>query len=107
MGDSINIQLSHNEALVLLDFFGRFERGGEFRPHHNAELVAFASVSAQLDKALVEPFQAAYTQQVEAARQRLAGGLKELRRVWCLGSQSSCFGQADALARRTALPYSP
>lgn len=71
---SINIQLSHDEALVLLDFFGRFEGGGEFRFHHNAEFMVFASVSAQLDKALVAPFQEAYAQQVEAARQRLASG---------------------------------
>lgn len=71
---SINIQLSHDEALVLLDFFGRFESGGEFRLGHNAEFLAFANVSAQFDKPLVKPFQKACAHQFKVARQRPAGG---------------------------------
>jgi len=74
MTSHVTIQLSQDEALVLSDFFGRFEQDGSFRLRHNAEFLAFAQVSAQLDEALVSPFEQDYAQRVEAARLRLADG---------------------------------
>jgi len=74
MTSQVTIQLSQDEALVLSVFFGRFEQERSFRLRHNAEFVAFVQVAAQLDKALVNPFQHDYAQQVEAARLRLADG---------------------------------
>ena len=65
-------QLSPDEALVLLEFFGRFGQDGAFRLRNSAEFVAFSKVSAQLEKALVAPFQDSYAQQLDAARLRLS-----------------------------------
>jgi len=72
------VMLSHDEALVLCDFFGRFQQSNEFVLRHNAEFVAFSSISAQLDKALVEPFHANYNELVAAARRRVAGDYEGL-----------------------------
>lgn len=74
MNTPITIQLSPDEALVLLEFFGRFGQDGAFRLRNNAEFVAFSKVSAQLDKALVAPFQDSYAQQLEAAQLRQSDG---------------------------------
>lgn len=75
MREDVNITLSHDEALVLCDFFSRFcETDDGFTMRHTAEYLAFMRVASQLDKALVEPFQRDYVQQVHAARDRLAAG---------------------------------
>lgn len=58
-------QLSPDEALVLLEFFGKFGQDGAFRLRNREEFVAFSKVSAQLETALVAPFQDSYAQQLE------------------------------------------
>lgn len=73
MSDRITLHLSRDEALVLFEFFARFQDTDRFRLTNNAEFVAFSRVSAQLDKALVEPFMPDYNALLEAARQRVAG----------------------------------
>ena len=75
MSENVSIQLSHDEALVLFEFFSRFcDDDGDFTLRHNAEFIAFMRISAQLDKALVEPFRPEYEQLLSAARDRLAAG---------------------------------
>jgi hypothetical protein len=74
MSSPITVQLSLDEALVLIGFFGRFEQDGIFRLRNNAEFVAFSKVSGQLEKSLESPLGEVYAQNVEAARLRLAGG---------------------------------
>ena len=75
MSENISITLSHDEALVLLEFFSRFsDDDDDFTLRHNAEYLAFMRISAQLDKALVEPFQPQYRELLRAARDRSAAG---------------------------------
>jgi hypothetical protein len=74
MSENITITLSHDEALVLLEFFCRFEDKDDSTLRHNAEYLAFARISAQLDKSLVEMFDPKYNELVRAAQERLAAG---------------------------------
>jgi hypothetical protein len=77
MSENINITLSHDEALVLFEFFSRFYGDGDdFTLRHTAEYLAFMRISAQLDKALVEPFQSQYKELLRAARDRVAAGFE-------------------------------
>ena len=71
-----NISLSHDEALVISDLLGRFERTDVLSLVHAAEFVALSRISAQLDKALLEPLDANYDQRVQQARARLAAGFE-------------------------------
>jgi hypothetical protein len=75
MAEDVNITLSHDEALVLFEFFSRFEDDDDsFTLRHNAEAIAFSHISAQLDKSLVEIFDSNYAQLLNAARERVAAG---------------------------------
>jgi hypothetical protein len=76
MSDEITITLSRDEALVLLEFFLRFDESDDFTLRHNAEYIAFSRMSAQLDKTLAEPFRPEYSELVKAARDRLAAGFE-------------------------------
>jgi hypothetical protein len=74
MNRNVNLSLSADEALVLSDVLSRFEQTGKLELTHNAEFLALSQVSAQLDKALVEPFDPNYALLVNQARERLAAG---------------------------------
>ena len=63
---------------MLSDFFYRFQTTDALTLRNNAEFVALSRISAQLDRALVEPFQPDYVQSVHAARQRVAGDYEGL-----------------------------
>jgi hypothetical protein len=72
----VTLHLTPDEALVLSEFFARFEQTDKFALRHTAEFVAFSRIAAQLDKLLVEPFQRDYQVLVEAARERLSTGFE-------------------------------
>lgn len=75
MSENVTITLSHDEALVLFEFFSRFcEEDDDFTLRHTAEYLAFMRVAAQLDKAIVEPFRPEYAELLQAARDRIAVG---------------------------------
>jgi hypothetical protein len=74
MSEPVTITLSDDEALVLFEFFARFDASDDFTLRNTAEYLAFSRVSAQLDKALVEPFKPDYKALLSAARDRLAEG---------------------------------
>jgi hypothetical protein len=74
MSEPVTITLSHDEALVLFDFFARFDESGDFTLRNTAEYLAFCRISAQLDKSLAEPLKPDYTALLKAARDRLAEG---------------------------------
>lgn len=74
MNDGITIHLSHEEALVLFEFFARFDQEDLFCLRNNAEFVAFMKISGQLEKALVEPFQDNYCELLANAQAQLAEG---------------------------------
>ena len=75
MSDKITITLSRDEALVLLEFFGRFDGDdNDFTLRHNAEFIAFMRIAGQLENSLGEVFDPKYDELVSAARSRLADG---------------------------------
>jgi|WetSurMetagenome_2_1015567.scaffolds.fasta_scaffold308625_1 hypothetical protein len=74
----ISIKLSHDEALVLSEFFFRFEDTDVFTLVHNAEFVALSRISGQLDTSLVEMFLPNYSELLQAARERVAGDYEGL-----------------------------
>ena len=77
MSETVSIELTKDEALVLVEFFGRFDDTDDFTLRNTAEFVAFCRISAQLDQALVEPFQENYRELLQAARDRLSSRFEE------------------------------
>lgn len=78
MSEPVTPHLSRDEALVLFEFFARFDEDDLFRLRNNAEFVAFMRVVGQLEKALEEPFQSNYVELLASARARLAEGYESL-----------------------------
>jgi hypothetical protein len=78
MSDNILLRVSHDEALVLFEMLSRFRETNKLWLAHNAEFLALSEISAQLDKALVEPFQKNYMQLLGDAQNRLAEGFEGL-----------------------------
>jgi hypothetical protein len=76
MSDSISIQLTQDEALVLFEYFARFAEKDEWCLRHNAEFCAFSRIAGVLESALVAPFQPDYADQLERSRERVAGGFE-------------------------------
>ncbi|MBA3560321.1 MAG: hypothetical protein H0W30_17195 [Gemmatimonadaceae bacterium] len=72
--ESIHLTLTYDEALVLFDFFARFQDTDLLRFAHVAEFLALERISAQIDKSVVEMFDPDYVQLLAAARARLAAG---------------------------------
>lgn len=78
MSEPVTLHLSRDEALVLFEFFARFDEDDLFRLRNNAEFIAFMRVAGQLEKALGEPFQSNYDELLASARARLAEGYQGL-----------------------------
>ena len=78
MSERVTLNLSRDEALVLFEFFARFDVDDLFRLRNNAEFVAFMRIAGQLEKALVEPFQSNYLELLASARARLEEGYEGL-----------------------------
>jgi hypothetical protein len=72
VSDTVSIVLTKDEALVLVEFFGRFDDTNDFTLRHTAEFIAFCRIAGQLERALVEPFLENYTELLQAARNRLS-----------------------------------
>jgi hypothetical protein len=71
--DVITIRLSPDQALVLSDFFFRFQESDQLAFAHPAEFYALSAVAGQIESSLVEPLRPDYNALVAAARHRLAG----------------------------------
>lgn len=78
MEDILTFNLSRDEALVLEALFARFDEESRLTLKHNAEFIALSRIAAQIEKALVEPFQADYLSLVTAAQSRVAEGYEGL-----------------------------
>jgi len=78
MSENIAITVTHDEALVLFEFFSRFGDTDDFRLRNNAEFVAFMRISAQLDKSISDMFKPNYSELLHAARERIAGDYEGL-----------------------------
>ena len=71
--EPIALTLTYDEAVVLFEFFARFEDTDRFEFAHAAEYLARVRISAQLDTSVVEMFDPQYESLVAAARARVAG----------------------------------
>jgi len=72
--NDVTLRLTVDEALVLFDWLHRCEDEGEVvQPVHDGERTALFSLSALLERELVEPLQRNYSELVDQARIRLAG----------------------------------
>jgi hypothetical protein len=67
----VTIRLSDDQALVLYELLSRFDQDEELSIEDRAEERVLGDVHAQLEKALVAPFDPQYEELVAAARDRL------------------------------------
>ena len=68
----VEIRLTSDEALVLLELVTRFTNDDTLTIEHGGERAALWNLCAALERVLVEPFQSNYQQLLSAARSRLA-----------------------------------
>ena len=69
--EKINIELSKDEGLVLLEFLSRFSNDEEFRIVDQSEERVLWNIQAELEKLLIPPFQADYQDLLLGARERV------------------------------------
>ncbi len=68
----MKLELTDDQALVLLEWLARLEALAEPPYEHPAEQQVVWEIEAQLDRVLVEPFKPDYQQLVAAVRARVA-----------------------------------
>ena len=78
MSASIEISLSEDQALVLFELLARFQDTNVLGLKNNAEFLALSEISAQLEKALVQPLRSNYAHLLAEAQARLATGFEGL-----------------------------
>ena len=71
MGETVHLELTDDEALVLFEFLARCEVNESLPFDHRAEERAMRKLQGQLEKQLVPIFDPNYDSLVEAARGRL------------------------------------
>jgi hypothetical protein len=71
-----SLTLTEDEALVLFEYFSRFDDSGDLSFQHAAEYLALQKISAQVDKTTSAMFKSNYTELLEAARARIAAGFE-------------------------------
>ena len=76
MMDLCSIELNMDEALVLFEFFQRFDGTGSLMFEHAAEYLALMRISAQIDKATPLPFDPDYSDKLSVARARVSRGFE-------------------------------
>ena len=68
--------LSEDEALVLFEFFSRFDDTDRLEFVHPAEYLALQRISAQIDKTTAAMFKPEYRELLSEARERIAEGFE-------------------------------
>lgn len=69
-----SVAITEDEALVLFEFFHRFEETEKLELAHSSEYVALMKVAGQLDKTTSAMFSPEYVTLLEDARRRIANG---------------------------------
>jgi hypothetical protein len=69
--EKINIELSKDEGHVLFEFLSRFSNNEELRIVDQSEERVLWNVQAELEKLLIDPFQADYQDLLLGARERV------------------------------------
>jgi hypothetical protein len=72
--ETVSVTVTYDQALVLFEFFARFQDTDRLAFAHPAEYLALSRIAAQLDKAVTEMFEPDYRELVAAARARVAAG---------------------------------
>ena len=71
MGNSVNVELDRNEALVLVEFLRRISDNGDWSVEDTSEVRALWNLQSLLEKSLPEILEPNYNEAVEAARDAL------------------------------------
>ncbi len=71
MSDSVQLELTGDEALVLFEFLARFDENEKLTLEDQAEEKTLWILHGLLEKQLVEIFDPSYKSLVESARERL------------------------------------
>ena len=74
--DEYELKISKDQAIVLFEFFERFEDKGRLYFVHPAEYIALMKISAQIDKTTAAMFKPNYGELLYEARERLADGFE-------------------------------
>ena len=69
------LEISEDEAVILFDFFSRFDETDELKIENPAEYAVLARISAQIDKTTTAMFDPAYKTILADARRRLSYGV--------------------------------
>lgn len=70
------IKISEDEAVVLFEFFERFDDKERLYFVHPAEYIALMKISAQIDKTTAAMFKKNYAEILSDARERIAEGFE-------------------------------
>ena len=70
----IDINLNHDEALVLFEFLSREEDGLLSKAEHYAEEKTLSRILGTLEENLSEPFRKDYKELLDEARKKVQGG---------------------------------
>lgn len=77
MGDSVRLELTADEALVLFEFLSQYSDSNILAIEDQAEQRALWNLLCLLEKQLVEPFRPDYSQLLQQARDRLRDPVDE------------------------------
>jgi hypothetical protein len=69
--ESIKIEITNNEALVLFEIVSRYSDTDKLTIEHPAEQQALFNLACALEKLMPQPFEADYKKTLESARQAL------------------------------------
>ncbi len=72
----INIEISQDDAIVLFEFFERFEEKEELYFVHPSEYISLMKISAQIDKSTPAMFNKNYGEILKQAREKFAEGFE-------------------------------
>ena len=70
------LEISEDEALVLFDYFSRFDESDDLSFRHPAEYLALQRLAGQIDRTTSAMFKPDYAQLLSAARERIASGFE-------------------------------
>lgn len=71
MTDEVKLNLTQDEALVLLEFLTRFSDQQTLKIEHQAEARTLWNLQCILESALTEPLQSNYAELLESARHKV------------------------------------
>jgi hypothetical protein len=81
------LKISEDAALVLFEYFTRFDETDDLSFRHPAEYLALQQLAAQMDKTTSAMFKPEYRQLLACARERIAAGFEG--QIPCLKSDDN------------------